>query len=266
MMKMLNTMLRPSIIMCALVACAAVRVVSIHAHEYFPFNRSRREGNAEQQMEMENENDAEDLNRSGGAINDVRERFGQSQDRVGLTGVLFDPADVTTVENGQSAVVEEPAMHFQVLGLLDKVAPVVAEVQIQFHGESHDDCGVCFGPVDVSSGKIRKTQCGHSFHSGCLEALIQTTSNSCLDWRNYVMSTVEDVKVSVRRPTCPYCVSDLPVLPSHLVQQAIFTSFSNNLPLSNMSHSSYFRGASRMWDVLSAMNSLISREYEPHAA
>lgn len=257
-------MLRPSSILCALITCAAVRLVVVHAHEYIPFKRNRRNVNARQQRPSENEITVEGLDQSEDDMPIATGRFLQSQPGVGLAGVLFDPAETVPVETEQTGIVEQPAMHFQVLGLLDKVAPVVAEAQIEFHAQFHEDCAVCLEPVDFSSEIIRRTQCGHIFHSGCLEEWIRSTSSSCLDWRNYVMSTAEDVKVNVRRPVCPYCVSDLPVLPSHLVQQAVFTSFSMNLSISSMSHGSYFRGATRMWQVLSAMDSSISREYEPH--
>lgn len=147
-------------------------------------------------------------------------------------------------------------LHPQVLVLLNKVAPIIRSAEYHPQICQAGDCTICLQSVTSCPKPLRITECGHVFHSKCLEEWVAHTAMSCLEWRNYVVCGNGQVNVTAQRPTCPNCVSRLRVLPYQLIQSTIFTALSN-VSLSDASLAIYLIESNQMQKVINLMHSSI---------
>lgn len=135
-----------------------------------------------------------------------------------------------TVSNSEAFPSKPPAP--DIVARLDVVAP---RVECE---SSSDDCSFCLDQlVAPGAGCVRIPECGHAFHSNCLETWVFHRAEAFLDWRNYTLQedgvVVQDV--SVLPPTCPNCGKDLGVISSDLLEQTLLTTIARSLSFGDLS-------------------------------
>lgn len=133
--------------------------------------------------------------------------------------------------------------HPQVLALLNVIARVIHGASYAAKHGCDSDCTFCLESITSASPFVRVTPCKHVFHADCLEQWVLYSASASLDWRNYVVCDDGSVGVTASPPSCPNCITRLPVLPPNLVRVAMLTSIAHSLSLPNLS------AAAHMYDA-----------------
>lgn len=122
------------------------------------------------------------------------------------------------------------------------------------------ECTFCLDIIRPSrSVSVRETQCGHSFHAGCLERWVFYTADICLDWTQYSLADDGAIDAHVRPPTCPNCAADLRVIPERLVRQVVLTSVARSLSLRDLAAAEEMYDAGLVYRASTAQGDGVAR-------